>query len=132
LARELKGLIAGLIAGLAVVGAAYGVSAVATHGPATAAKTQAKSSTQKTGASVPASQFAASGQALYSSMACVGCHGTQAQGADIGPTLHHLGDSDTKVARNIKNGFSGRMPAYKDKLSSTQINSLVAYIQSLE
>ena len=131
MARELKGLAAGLAAGLGVVGAAYGVSAVETHGQAAQAKTHAKAASQEAGASAPSSQLVASGAALYSSIACVGCHGTQAQG-NIGPTLHHLGDPDAKVARNIENGFPGKMPAYKSKLSGPQINSLVAYIQSLE
>ena len=130
MARELKGLIAGLIAGLGVVGAAYGVSAIATHGEAperTPNKAQASPGTEPASA-----QLVASGAALYSSLACVGCHGTQAQGGNIGPTLHHLGDPDAKIARHIENGFAGRMPAYKNTLSSTQINTLVAYIQSLE
>jgi mono/diheme cytochrome c family protein len=77
-------------------------------------------------------QLVASGTALYSSLACIGCHGAQAQGGGIGPTLHHLGDPDAEVARNIANGFAGKMPAYKTQLSTAQINTLVAYIQSLE
>ena len=129
LARELKGLVAGLAAGLGVVGAAYGVSAVATH---TASR---KEPAQKAGASantkLASSPLVASGRTLYSSLACVGCHGANAQG-NIGPTLHHLGDPDAKIARNIANGYPGQMPAYKDQLSSGQIQTLVAYIQSLE
>ena len=120
------------MAGLAVVSAAYGVSAIATHGQAAKGQTEAKPATRQAGAAVPSSQLAASGKALYSSLACVGCHGDQAQGGQIGPTLHHLGDPDAKVACNIENGFPGRMPAYKKTLNDTQINALVAYIQSLE
>ena len=132
MARELKGLVAGLAAGLGVVGASYAVSAIAVRGQAVEAVSQAKPVVPKAGVKPASTQLVASGAALYSSLACVGCHGASAQGGGIGPTLHHLGDPDAKVARNIANGFPGRMPAYKDQLSPTQINTLVAYIQSLE
>ena len=131
MARELKGLMAGLAAGFGVVGASYAVSVIAVHGQAAKAVAQAKPVVAKAGIQPASTQLVASGAALYSNLACVGCHGAQAQGG-IGPTLHHLGDPDTKVYRNIANGFQGRMPAYKDQLAPAQINTLVAYIQSLE
>jgi mono/diheme cytochrome c family protein len=132
LAKELKGLMAGLAAGLGVVGASYGVSAIAIHQQAVQAVSQAKPVASKPGVQPASAQLVASGAALYSSLACVGCHGAQAQGGGIGPTLHHLGDPDAKVARNIANGFPGKMPPYKSQLKTAQINALVAYIQSLE
>jgi mono/diheme cytochrome c family protein len=132
LARELKGLVAGLAAGLGVVGASYGVSAIVVHGQAVQTVSQAKSVAQAPGVKPASTQLVASGAALYSSLACIGCHGAQAQGGGIGPTLHHLGDPDAKVARNIANGFPGKMPAYKNQLSTAQIHTLVAYIQSFE
>lgn len=130
-------MIAGLAAGLGVVAAAYGVSAygvsaVAAQGKAAKTHTQVGTASGPAQAAVPKSQLVASGAALYSSLACVGCHGAEAQGGSGGPSLHHLGDPDTKVTRHIENGFSGRMPAYKDTLTSAQISTLVAYIQSLE
>ena len=130
LARELKGLAAGLAAGLGVVGAAYGVSAIATHG-ATLKQQPNERSAAVPNTKIASSQLVASGRTLYSSLACVGCHGANAQG-NLGPTLHHLGDPDAKIARNIANGYPGQMPAYKDQLSAAQIQILVAYIQSLE
>lgn len=123
---------AGLAAGLGVVGASYGVSAIAVHEQAGKTVASAKPVASKPGVQPAPTQLVASGAALYSSLACVGCHGAQAQGGGIGPTLHHLGDPDAKVYRNIANGFQGRMPAYKSQLSPTQISTLVAYIQSLE
>ncbi len=132
MARELKGLMAGLAAGLGVVGASYAVSAIAVQGQATQAVAAAKPVAPKPGVQPASTQLVASGAALYSNLACVGCHGASAQGGGIGPTLHHLGDPDAKVYRNIANGFQGRMPAYKDQLSPAQISTLVAYIQSLE
>ncbi len=132
MARELKGLVAGLAAGLGVVGASYGVSAIAVHGQAAKAVSQAKPVTAQPGVEPASTQLVASGAALYSSLPCVGCHGASAQGGGIGPTLRHLGDPDAKVYRNIANGFPGKMPAYKDQLTPAQSNALVAYIQSLE
>ena len=123
---------AGLAAGLSVVGASYGVSAIAAHEQAGQTVAQAKPVAAQPGVKPASTQLVASGAALYSNLACVGCHGAQAQGGGIGPTLHHLGDPDAKVYRNIANGFPGRMPAYKDQLTPTQLNTLVAYIQSLE
>ncbi len=132
MARELRGLIAGLAAGIGVVAASYGVSAIAVQGQAGKTVASAKPVAAQPGVKPASTQLVASGAALYSSLACVGCHGAQAQGGGIGPTLHHLGDPDAKVYRNIANGFAGRMPAYKNQLSAAQINTLVAYIQSLE
>ena len=122
---------AGLVAGLGVVGAAYGVSAVATAGHTAEKPGTVRASAASSGTTAASLQLVASGKALYSASACIGCHGAQLQG-NIGPSLHHLGDPDAKVARNIKNGFPGQMPAYKDQYTDTQINSLVAYIQTFE
>ena len=132
MANELKGLGAGLLAGLAVVGASYGVSAVARHNaPAQAAASkQAAGAATTGGTGTAATQLVAAGRGLYLQN-CVSCHGPQGQG-QIGPTLHKLGDPDAKIARNIANGFPPQMPPYKNKLSSAQINTLVAYVQSLK
>ncbi len=126
----MKGLAAGLAAGLGVVGAAYGVAAIGSHG-ASLKQTPEAAAPKLGGANVAPSQLVASGRTLYSTLACVGCHGASAQG-NLGPSLHHLGDPDAKIARNIANGFEGQMPAYKDQLTPGQIQTLVAYIQSLE
>ncbi len=131
MARELKGLFAGLIAGLGVVGAAYGLSAIGTHTASHKQPSHEAGADKEAGAQIAPSQLVASGRTLYSSLACVGCHGADAQG-HLGPTLHHLGDPDAKIARNIANGYPGQMPAYKEQLTTAQIQTLVAYIQSLE
>lgn len=124
-------MVAGLAAGLSVVGAAYGVSAIATHGAALKQKEAAVPAGTAPNTKVASSQLVLSGRTLYSSLACVGCHGANAQG-NLGPTLHHLGDPNAKIARNIANGYPGQMPAYKDQLTAAQIQTLVAYIQSLD
>lgn len=130
LARELKGLVAGLVAGLASVGLAYGVSAIVTHGQTVETSQPAPLGKSSAGSGQTAStQVVAVGRALYLTD-CAYCHGQQAQG-QRGPTLHHLGDPDAKIARNIQTGFPPRMPAFKDQYNATQIKALVAYIQSL-
>ena len=136
MARELKGLVAGLAAGLGVVGIAYGVSAVATRTvPAETKQKEAKQAVPSepklpAGGQTASSQLVATGRALYRD-ACAGCHGQGGQG-QVGPTLHHLGDPDAKIARNIVNGFPPRMPAFKGQYSDAQLKALVAYVQSLE
>ena len=128
MARELKGLLAGLAAGLGVVGAAYGVSAIVTHGQPPEPKPSPASAPTK--GKPPPSQLVASGRALYVA-SCAGCHGSQGQGQN-GPPLRSLGDPDAKIARNIKNGFPPRMPAFRNTYNDAQTSALVAYIQSLK
>lgn len=123
-------MFAGLAAGLGVIGAAYGVSAVATHGALPKQKPNEAAAPSASNTKI-ASPLVASGRTLYSSLACVGCHGANAQG-NLGPSLHHLGDPDAKIAENIASGYPGQMPAYHDQLSAAQIQTLVAYLQSLE
>ena len=134
MARELKGLVAGLAAGLGVVGLAYGVSAVGTRITSPETKqAEAKQAvpTEKTKAGGGQSaQLVATGRTLYL-RDCAGCHGLQGQG-QIGPKLLHLGDPDEKVERNIANGFPPRMPGFKSQYSDAQLKAVVAYVQSLE
>lgn len=131
MARELKGLAAGIIAGLFVVGASFGVSAIVTHGQPTEASQAAQGKQKPSGKTAVAStQLVATGQGLYL-QACAGCHGKNGEGVR-GPSLHQLGDPDAKIARNIKNGFPPAMPAYKSRFNEAQIQALVAYVQSLK
>ena len=133
MAKELKGLGLGLAAGLGVVGLAYVSSAVVTHAdttPTQAAGDKAGDKTPAPPAGPDSTKMVADGRTLYVAN-CVSCHGQDAEGK-IGPTLHALGDPDAKVYRHIANGFGQKMPAYKNILSKDQIDTLVAYIQTLK
>ena len=133
MARELKGLVAGLIAGLGVVGAAFGVSAIATYGqsarPQDKPQKENRSVDSSSASLTNVSQLVATGHGFYTT-SCASCHGTDGKGV-IGPNLHNLGDPDAKIALNIQNGYKGRMPPYRDTYTDPQIAALVAYIQSL-
>ena len=127
---QTKALSAAALAGLFVVGASYGVSAlVAPHLSRYAEVPQTAGSTTAM-AAVPSSQLVVTGRGLYTQV-CSSCHGANAQGG-YGPNLHGLGLSDTRVAYVIKNGVTGRMPGFGDKYNAGQQQALVAYVQSLK
>ncbi len=130
MAKELKGLALGLAAGLGVVGLAYVSSAVVTHAEPTPTQAAGDKTGDKTPAAPDTTQMVASGRTLYVAN-CVSCHGQDAEGK-IGPNLHALGDPDAKVYRHIANGFGQKMPAYKNTMTKDQIDTLVAYIQTLK
>lgn len=133
MAKELKGLALGLAAGLGVVALGYISSAVVTHAeptPTQAAGDKAGDKTPTPPAAIDTTQMVASGRKLYVAN-CVSCHGQGAEGK-IGPNLHAMGDPDAKVYRHIANGFGQKMPAYKKTMTKDQIDTLVAYIQSLK
>jgi len=133
---EAKGFLAALFAGLFVVGASYGVSGIVTHvgesdtSASTAQMTRNMGRMDNTMASIPSSQLVATGYSL-STQACSSCHGDNAQGG-YGPNLHGLGWPDTRVATVIKNGVTGKMPAFGGQYTAAQQQALVAYVQSLK
>jgi cytochrome c6 len=80
-----------------------------------------------------------SGETTYSAQ-CEMCHGESGAGdTPVGKALQAKSltasetakKSDAALAAAIKNG-SGKMPAFKDKLTDTQINDVIAYIRKLE
>ncbi len=91
MARELKGLAAGLIAGLFVVGASFGVSAIVTHGqPAEAPPAAKPSKLPAAGVRQSRPRSLSRRDAACIFRTCANCHGKDAQG-QIGPTLHGSG-----------------------------------------
>jgi len=127
---QIKAVSAAAVAGLFVVGASYGVSAlVAPHSLRQAEARQSVASISAM-AAAPSSQLVATGRGLYTQV-CSSCHGANAQGG-YGPNLHGLGLPDSRVASVIKNGVTGRMPGFGDKYNAAQQQALVAYVQSLK
>ncbi len=63
---------------------------------------------------------------------CAPCHGTERQGV-VGPSLKAAdlqarGRTDDYIRQTITNGRGG-MPAWKDKLSSAQIEALIKFLR---
>lgn len=81
--------------------------------------------------------FAADAGALWGQQ-CASCHGKDgsgntAMGKKLGVKNYskEQGFSDAEATNVIKNG-KGKMKAYKDKLSDTDVKALVAYVRSLK
>lgn len=134
---ETKAALIASMAGLFVVGASYGVSALVTpHLAHEVAAHQSRPGQQGDGkgmaamGAVASAQLVPAGRSLYT-QACSSCHGDNAQGG-YGPNLHGLGQSDTQVGTVIKNGVKGKMPAFGGRYTAGQQQALVAYVQSLK
>lgn len=119
-----------MLAGLFVVGASYGVSALVAPHLSHRAEAKQNAVSMTAIAAVPSSQVVTAGRSLYTE-ACASCHGDNAQGA-YGPNLHGLGLPSTQVATVTKNGVTGKMPGFGGKYNSAQQQALVAYVQSLK
>jgi mono/diheme cytochrome c family protein len=83
----------------------------------------------QTNAVSPATRVAA-GRALFLKN-CAHCHAADAHG-DEGPDLHKLDLSDEWIASRIRKGKAGEMTAFAGKLQPSEINTLVAYVQTLK
>ena len=71
---------------------------------------------------------AGAGAAVWSDN-CAGCHGTNGTGANGGPNLvgNEIALDPAKVRAQVANGGGG-MPAFKDTLTTQQINDVTAYV----
>jgi quinohemoprotein ethanol dehydrogenase len=71
---------------------------------------------------------ASAGAAVWSDN-CAGCHGSDGGGANGGPNLigNETALDPAKVRAQVTNGGGG-MPAFKDTLTTTQINDVAAYV----
>ena len=142
---ELKGLIAGLIAMIVVLGGAFGISAIVTshEGGSSAASDKAASSqmTRNMGrmsgkmnsmgtqmSSLASAQLIKTGHGFFT-QSCSSCHGAQGQGG-FGPSLYNSDLTDAKIASTITHG-KGRMPAFS-QYKAPQLQALTAYIRSLK
>ena len=72
----------------------------------------------------------AQGQHLFL-MNCAHCHGDDARG-DEGPDLHGVRKTDARLAALINNGIKGEMPRFNQKLSESDVQALIAFLNSLK
>jgi mono/diheme cytochrome c family protein len=93
---------------------------------------QKKSALQSSLASTNATQspLVAQGQHLFL-MNCAHCHGDDARG-DEGPDLHGLRKTDARLSALINNGIKGEMPRFDKKLSPSDVQALIAFLNSLK
>jgi mono/diheme cytochrome c family protein len=76
------------------------------------------------------------GRSLFN-IACKSCHGLEAYGTRIGPALNNqlfLSETpDAAIYQIIAGGMEGSlMPAWGNRLTDTELQSLVAYLRNLE
>ena len=93
---------------------------------------QKKSALQSSLASTnsPQNPLVAQGQHLFL-MNCAHCHGDDARGEE-GPDLHGLRKTDARLSALINNGIKGEMPRFNQKLSPSDVQALVAFLNSLK
>jgi mono/diheme cytochrome c family protein len=76
---------------------------------------------------------AAQGAALFHDH-CAKCHGANLEGTKKGPVLDKIRTkkywTDEKITNRINNGAGSKMPAFRDSLSSEQIQQLIAYLRA--
>jgi mono/diheme cytochrome c family protein len=99
-------------------------------GSDSSSSSSSSSSTQST-SSGGTQSASAQGKQIFTSN-CGGCHtladaGTNGQ---VGPNLDDLKPPKATVARQVNNG-GGQMPAFKGKLSDSQINAVATYVASV-
>lgn len=83
-----------------------------------------------TSTNAPPSPLVAQGQHLFL-MNCAHCHGDDARG-DEGPDLHGLHKTDARLSALINNGIKGEMPRFSQKLSASDVDALIAFLNSLK
>lgn len=138
---EVKGLVAGLAAGLFVLLAVYGVSKVV--GPrdsddasAPQMTTAVKSLSHKNAkmnsqmGTIALAQLVTTGRGIFTQN-CASCHGATGQGA-FGPNLYNSDQSDVNLANIVTNGIKPRMPGFAPQIQGPQMKALIAYIRSLK
>jgi mono/diheme cytochrome c family protein len=78
----------------------------------------------------PSTPLIAQGQHLFL-MNCAHCHGDDARG-DEGPDLHGLRKTDVRLSALINNGIKGEMPRFDQKLPESDVQALIAFLNSLK
>lgn len=120
----------GLVAGLGVLGASFGLSPLLQSGKAIGTQLD------KTKTSVPVATMIAPegevnrGHTLFDRN-CAHCHGDDARG-DEGPSLYNLAKSDGRITKIIKDGIKGEMPSFVKKFNDADVQALIDYLRTLK
>ena len=71
------------------------------------------------------------GAKVFATAGCASCHTMGAAGAKgtVGPNLDELRPNEQTVKRQVTNGGNG-MPAFKSKLSPTEIQQVAAFVST--
>jgi mono/diheme cytochrome c family protein len=88
------------------------------------------SEVQATNAAVASNGDAVAGRKVFYRN-CAHCHGDDARGEE-GPDLYNLRKSHERIATIIKGGIKGEMPAFREKLTDADVQSLIAYLGTLK
>jgi len=111
----------GTVSGLTAIGMTFGDGG----------KSQRSSAANGDGLAIPAAgTLEQKGHTLFL-LNCAHCHGADARG-DEGPDLHGVTKSAARIASLIKNGKKGQMPKFASKLGDSEVQALVAFVQSLK
>lgn len=78
----------------------------------------------------PSNPLVTQGQHLFL-MNCSHCHGDDVRG-DEGPDLHGLRKTDARLSALINNGIKGEMPRFDQKLSPSDVQALIGFLNSLK
>jgi len=105
------------------LGVSYVTISLALMGPAVAETSARQDQSGQSGSS-----GLTVGQQVYSRN-CAACHGADGKGK-TGPRLVGTSLSSDAIEKKVTNGGT-QMPAFKDRLSPTEIKAVAAYVRSL-
>jgi len=127
---EIKGAILGLIAGLGVLGATFGLSPV--FQPKKVLETKREQFDPPVSLTTNAALTGEANRGIWLfDHNCTHCHGEDARG-DEGPSLYNLSKSDARLRTIIKGGIKGEMPSFVKKFDDGDIQALIAYLRTLK
>jgi mono/diheme cytochrome c family protein len=131
---EIRGLIAAVIAGLAVLGITFGVAAIVRatqpQAPPVAMVAGSKTPAPAQITAGPQAALVTHGQGFYA-QSCASCHGAKGEG-NIGPSLQNTDQTDDQISQKIQYGISGAMPAFGSKYNGQDIKAITAYLHTLK
>jgi mono/diheme cytochrome c family protein len=127
---EVKGTFLGLAISACVLAATFGLAPVLQSTKAADSRREPQTGTNPAKVAGASDSGTEPGHKLFDRN-CAHCHGDDARG-DEGPNLHGLTLSDARIAKRIREGLKGEMPAFGKKLNDADIQALIAYIRTLK